>query len=55
MSKKWMALFAGVVGSLAFVGGTMQGCGGGGGSDLKSLCKQGCDKAAACVADAGPP
>jgi len=54
MSKKWMALFAGVVGSLAFVTGTMQGCGssGGSGSDFKSLCNQGCDMIASCAGDA---
>jgi hypothetical protein len=56
MSKKWMALFAGLVGSLAFVAGTMQGCGSSGGSgNNQALCNQVCDKIAACLADAGVP
>lgn len=53
MSKKLTGLIAGLVASLAFVVGTMQGCGGSsGGSDFKSLCNQGCDKAASCQGDA---
>jgi hypothetical protein len=53
MSRKITALIAGVVVSMAFLAGTMQGCGGGSGSGFSATCNAGCDKLMACLADAG--
>ncbi len=49
MSKHLTALIVGSVASLALVVGTMQGCGGGSGSNNTALCEQGCDKLIACT------
>jgi len=53
MSKKLSVLIAGVVVSLAFAVGTMQGCGSSSSSGNTALCMQACDKILSCTPDAG--
>ena len=53
MSRKLTALIVGVVASLAFVAGTMQGCGRSSSNSNQDLCNQACDRALACTPDAG--
>src|SRR4051812_34924659 len=53
MSTKLASLIVGLVASLAVVAGSVQGCGGSGGSSNQDVCNQGCDRILACTPDAG--
>jgi hypothetical protein len=54
MSKKLATIVGGTLLMVAFLAGTMQGCGGGDGSDPRALCNQTCDKLAMCSPDLAP-